>query len=171
MVQELAGADALVAAAIVGLLSVANARGRLLWTGVSDAVGRRGVFVAMFLLQTPALLILPGTRTPVGLGVLGMLVLLCYGGGFGTMAAFAADYFGLRQVGMIFGLLMTACGAGGVAGPLLIAVVRERSGGYGPALVVLAAGSLLGAAVTFALRPPVSPTRRTTARLTQALES
>jgi OFA family oxalate/formate antiporter-like MFS transporter len=50
-----------------------------------------------------------------------MLVVLCYGGGFGRLAALAADYFGSRDVGMIYGLLMTACGCGGVAGPLLIA--------------------------------------------------
>jgi hypothetical protein len=129
-------------------------------TQLSDVVGRRGVFLALVLLHTPTRLLLPATRTPAPLALLGMLVLPCYGGGFGTLAACPADDCGPTQVGVIFGLLMTACGVGGAAGPLLIAVVRAPSDGSGPALVVLAAGMLLGAAVALALRPPRSPTPR-----------
>ena len=154
MVQELVGADARAAGAVVALLSVANAVGRLLWTGLSDLVGRRAVFLAMFLLQTLALLLLPGAHTLGAFALLGMLVLLCYGGGFGTLAAVAADYFGSRHVGVIYGMLLTACGCGGVAGPLLLASIRERSGGYGPALAVLVGAMLVGAAVVLILRPP-----------------
>ena len=36
------------------------------------------------------------------------VVLICYGGGFGTMPAFAADYFGPKNVGPIYGLMLTA---------------------------------------------------------------
>jgi len=35
------------------------------------------------------------------------VVLMCYGGGFGTMPAFAADYFGPKNVGPIYGLMLT----------------------------------------------------------------
>lgn len=159
MTEEMVGADVLIGGAVVALLSLANAVGRLLWTGLSDLVGRRSVFVAMFLVQTVALSLLPGARAFASFTLLGMLVLLCYGGGFGTLAAFAADYFGSRHVGVIYGLLMTACGCGGVAGPLLMAFGRELSGGYGPALIVLVGAMLVGAAIALILRPPavVSP--------------
>jgi MFS transporter, OFA family, oxalate/formate antiporter len=66
----------------------------------------------MFLLQSAVLPLVGGVDSMAGLAGLGMLVLLCYGGGFGAMAAFAAEYFGSRHVGLIYGLLMTACGAG-----------------------------------------------------------
>ncbi len=156
MAQELVGASAAVGGAVVALLSVANAVGRLLWTGLSDLVGRRAVFLAMFLLQTLALPLLPQVHTVGAFTLLGMLVLLCYGGGFGTLAAFAADYFGSQHVGVIYGLLMTACGCGGVAGPLLLASVRELTGSYGPALTVLVGAMLVGAAVALILRPPAA---------------
>jgi ABC-type uncharacterized transport system permease subunit len=42
---------------------------------------------------------------------LAFLILLCYGGGFGTMPAFATDYFGAAQIGSIYGLMLTAWGA------------------------------------------------------------
>ena len=35
-------------------------------------------------------------------------ILLCYWDGFGTMSAFAADHFGSRNVGRIYGFLLTA---------------------------------------------------------------
>src|SRR5690242_21209994 len=54
------------------------------------------------------------------------IVLLCYGGGFGTMPAFAADYFGPTNVGSIYGLMLTAWGFAGVLGPMLIAGIRDR---------------------------------------------
>ena len=49
------------------------------------------------------------------------VVLMCYGGGFGTMPAFAADYFGAKNVGPIYGLMLTAWGVASAVGPLLIA--------------------------------------------------
>ncbi len=48
------------------------------------------------------------------------LIGLCYGGGFGTMPAFAADFFGPRHSGTIYGAMLTAWSAGGILGPLLI---------------------------------------------------
>ena len=52
-------------------------------------------------------------------GVLGALVLFCYHGSSGTMAATTADLFGSRHVGAIYGLMLTAWGFGGVLGPLV----------------------------------------------------
>jgi OFA family oxalate/formate antiporter-like MFS transporter len=57
--------------------------------------------------------------------VIAFLVLMCYGGGFGTMPAFAADYFGSKNVGPIYGLMLTAWGFASAFGPLLIAYMRQ----------------------------------------------
>jgi MFS family permease len=52
---------------------------------------------------------------------------MCYGGGFGTMPAFAADYFGSKNVGPIYGLMLTAWGFASAFGPLLIAHICGRA--------------------------------------------
>lgn len=44
----------------------------------------------------------------ISLAVLAFVILLCYGGGFGTMPSFAADYFGVRDIGSIYGLMLTS---------------------------------------------------------------
>ena len=59
-------------------------------------------------------------------------------GGFGTIPAFAADYFGSRNVGPIYGLMLTAWGAASAFGPLLIANLRQSSGGYAGGLHIIA---------------------------------
>jgi OFA family oxalate/formate antiporter-like MFS transporter len=70
------------------------------------------------------------------------------------MPAFAADYFGPRFAGSIYGLMLTAWGVGGIIGPILIAQVRDRTGGYGTAMYVIAAIMLVSAVLPLVVRPP-----------------
>lgn len=154
MFQEITGITPARAASIVGVISIANGAGRLLWAWLSDLIGRRPVFLAMFLLQAIVFWLLPSAHGLTLFAALTVAVLLCYGGGFGTMPAFAADYFGAEHVGSIYGLMLTAWGAAGVAGPTLIAALRERSGGYDSALRLIAGLMLLSAAIPLLVRPP-----------------
>jgi OFA family oxalate/formate antiporter-like MFS transporter len=82
------------------------------------------------------------------------IIALCYGGGFGTMPAFAADYFGPKFAGSIYGLMLTAWGVGGAFGPILIAQVRDRTGNYRGAMYVIAVVMLIAAAIPLIVRPP-----------------
>jgi OFA family oxalate/formate antiporter-like MFS transporter len=54
------------------------------------------------------------------------------------MPAFAADYFGSKNVGPIYGLMLTAWGFASAFGPLLIAYMRQADGTYRGALHVIA---------------------------------
>ena len=74
------------------------------------------------------------------------IVLLCYGGGFGTMPSFVADWFGTRYMGVNYGWILSAWGAGGIAGPIFVAAVKDRTGSFSGALPAIAA-ILLGAMV------------------------
>ena len=64
----------------------------------------------MFLLQAVIFMLLPRVQHFAALATLSFVVLLCYGGGFGTMPAFAADIFGPANIGSIYGLMLTAWG-------------------------------------------------------------
>ncbi len=154
MAQEITGATAAVAAATVGLISIANGVGRLFWAWLSDFIGRRIVFLGMFLLQALAFWLLPAAGALVTFSVLTLIILLCYGGGFGTMPAFAADYFGTEHVGSIYGLMLTAWSAAGVLGPTLIATLRESTGSYDQALYIIAGLMLVSAVIPLIVRPP-----------------
>jgi len=82
------------------------------------------------------------------------VVLMCYGGGFGTMPAFAADYFGPKNVGPIYGLMLTAWGFASAFGPLLIAHMRETAGSYRGALHVIAGVMAISTLLPILVRPP-----------------
>jgi OFA family oxalate/formate antiporter-like MFS transporter len=154
MAQELSHADAVAAAGLVGIISIANGAGRFLWAWFSDVVGRRQVFLMMFVAQAIVFALLSRVHSFIGLAVLAFIILLCYGGGFGTMPAFAADYFGPQNVGSIYGLMLTAWGFAGVLGPTLIAQVRQHTGHYTAALELIALIMILSAAVPLVIRPP-----------------
>jgi OFA family oxalate/formate antiporter-like MFS transporter len=108
----------------------------------------------MFLLQAGLFFVLPRVHSFGLFTALAVVILLCYGGGFGTMPAFCADYFGVREVGSIYGLMLTAWGCGSALGPILIAHIRQSTGGYGQALLILAGIMTVGIAVPLLLRVP-----------------
>ena len=138
MVQEITGVNVAIAATMVGIISLANGAGRFVWAWLSDGIGRRWVFLIMFVLPAGLFLLLPRVHTFGLFTAVAFVILLCYGGGFGTMPAFCADYFGPRDVGPIYGLMLTAWGCGSALGPVLIAHVRQSTGKYEQALLILA---------------------------------
>ncbi len=154
MAQETTHASAVAAAGLVGIISIANGAGRFLWAWFSDFIGRRRVFQVMFLAQAIVFFLLSRVHSFGGLAILAFVVLLCYGGGFGTMPALAADFFGARNVGSIYGLMLTAWGLAGLLGPTLIAHVRQSTGYYTEALDLIAGIMLLSTALPFLVRPP-----------------
>jgi MFS transporter, OFA family, oxalate/formate antiporter len=152
MAQEISGVNAGIAAGMVGLISIANGIGRLLWAWFSDAIGRRNVFLIMFLLQAVLFFILPSQREFTMLATICFVVISCYGGGFGTMPAFAADFFGPKWVGSIYGLMLTAWGFAGVFGPLLVAGIRQSTGKYDRALILIASIMLVSSVLPLIVR-------------------
>ncbi|HVM28968.1 MAG TPA: OFA family MFS transporter [Mycobacteriales bacterium] len=135
------------AAGFVGLLSLANMAGRIVWSSTSDAIGRKPTYmlytgvgaVAFFFLATA------GDTSVLLFVVLAAVILSFYGGGFATIPAYLKDLFGTFQVGAIHGRLLTAWSAAGVAGPLIVngIIERQRDAGvegaatYRPALLVM----------------------------------
>jgi OFA family oxalate/formate antiporter-like MFS transporter len=160
--QELTGASAIVAAGMVGLASIGNAVGRVFWAWVSDLITRRATFAVMFVLQVLLFWFLPSIATVTLMTIVTFVVLMCYGGGFGTMPAFAADYFGPKNVGPIYGLMLTAWSFASAVGPLFIAHMRETAGSYRGALHVIAGVVAVSTLLPILVRPPRT-SRATTA--------
>lgn len=153
--QEVSGVAPFLAAWLVSIISIGNAVGRFLWAWLSDAIGRKWVFLSMFLLQAALFFLIPLVGWSFFLlAVFAFIIVSCYGGGFGTMPAFSADYFGSRNVGMIYGLMLTAWGFGGVLGPTLISYMYDATGSYAGAFRIIAGIMLVSAIIPFIVRPP-----------------
>lgn len=149
MFQELGHVSAATAANFVGIVSLGNGLGRVLWAWISDITGRKTAFFTMYLLQAALFWTFHGITSPALLLVATFAILICYGGGYGITPAFAADYFGPRHVGPIFGLMLLPWAFPAAFGPLLFAYLRQATGGYNQALYLIA--GLLTAALILPL--------------------
>jgi OFA family oxalate/formate antiporter-like MFS transporter len=128
---------------------------RLFWASLSDKIGRLKVFFILFASQAVLFLILG--LAPPNLPLFIVLISYqygCLGGGFATMPALAADTFGTRYSGRIYGWMLTAWGAAGVVGPTLYARIYQSYGNYTQALLIT------GAVFTVALVLPVFASRK-----------
>ncbi|MBF6044529.1 MFS transporter [Streptomyces sp. NRRL B-1677] len=151
------------AAGFVGLLSLANMLGRIVWSSVSDAVGRKNIYrlylgagALMYLL-----LALAGDSAKPLFIACAAVVLSFYGGGFATVPAYLKDLFGTYQVGAIHGRLLTAWSTAGVLGPLIVNAVADAgksAGRTGPGLYTTSFLVMIGLlAVGFAANEFVRP--------------
>jgi MFS transporter, OFA family, oxalate/formate antiporter len=152
--SELTGATAAVAAATYGVVAVFNGLGRFFWGWVSDKIGRNMAYTLIFAIQVVVFFIMPNMHSFAGVGVLFAIVLLCYGGGFGVMPSFNADYFGTKYMGQNYGTILTAWGVAGVVGPFIAATVKDHTGSFSGALVPVAIMLIFAAIIPFFIRKP-----------------
>ena len=160
MAQQIAGLSAIAAAGIVGLISIFNAIGRVFWAWVSDYIGRASTYFLIYAISAVVFFFLARAHTPATFGTCVALVGLCYGGSFGVMPSFTADFFGPKYMGGIYGWILLAWGAGAIPSPILIARVRESTGVYAPAIHILNVVVLLALILPILARKrPVPPGR------------
>ncbi|HET9742785.1 MAG TPA: OFA family MFS transporter [Terriglobales bacterium] len=136
--KEFVGMTALAAAAMVGLISIFNALGRVFWAWISDLIGRARVYFLLFLIQAIVFFLLPRIHNATAFSVAFAIIGLCYGGGFGTMPSFTADFFGAKYMGGIYGWILLAWGAGAIPSPIMIARRHQATGQFSSSIYVIA---------------------------------
>jgi len=130
MMQDMFLKTPLQAAAVVSIISLFNAGGRLFWASSSDYLGRRNTYVIFFLAQIVLFVLIPGWAAAGNWVIFEsalFVIFTMYGGGFSTIPAFLADIFGVDNVGAIHGALLTAWSAAAVAGPVIITELSDRA--------------------------------------------
>lgn len=152
--SDLTLTTAAVAAPIYGFLAVFNGIGRFFWGAVSDRLGRNMTYTVMYLIQVVIFFVLGGLHSVAAVAFCFAVVLLCYGGGFGVMPSFTADYFGTKYMGQIYGMILTAWGVAGVVGPFIAAYVKDHTGSFTGALVPVAIMLIVAAVIPFLVRKP-----------------
>lgn len=153
LAQKFTGVGAVTAALLVSVIGIFNGAGRLFWGWLSDGIGRPFAFLSMFVIQVIVFALLPLVNNFALLLVPAAIIALCYGGGFGTMPAFAADFFGPKNAGTIYGAMLTAWSAGGIVGPILITSFGTTSNpDYTTPLYIIAAIMLVSAALPLVAR-------------------
>mgnify|MGYP006071801673 FL=1 len=151
LAQETMGFTATQAATMVGFMSLFNGLGRIGWASFSDVIGRGNTYMAFFLIQIVAFILLPNLTSVVAFQVVVFTILSCYGGGFATLPAFIGDLFGTKELGAIHGYVLTAWAFAGLAGPQINAYLHTLTGSYETTLYIFSGAFVVALAVSIAM--------------------
>ncbi|KAF9549880.1 hypothetical protein EC957_002451 [Mortierella hygrophila] len=117
------------AATVVAINGGFNFVGRLMFSSLSDVIGRKPSYLVMLGTQVVILAVLPLiflTRNYWAF-LLAIWTLTCaYGGGFGTIPAFIHDLFGVNNISGLHGILLTAWSIAGVGGGILFTLIYNH---------------------------------------------
>jgi MFS family permease len=142
------------AALALGATAGVGVIGKLGFGALLERVDQRRVIVGCFLAQAAGLLLLPFARMPVLL----VLYVLVYGysmGGNATLqATVLGECFGRRHYGAIAGRMGPIIVLSQAVAVPIVGWLRDRTGSYLPAILVIEVMTLAAAACISRLRPP-----------------
>ena len=145
---------------LVGIYAFFNFAGRIGCGILSDKFGRMRTLLAMFILQVVVYAFFSTFTSPpilmMGVSVVGFT----FGGMLTLFPSTTVDYFGIKNFGINYGMVITAWGIGGVFGPLLGGIVRDVTGTYGISYIVSGVLSATGALLTLITKPPAEESEK-----------
>ncbi len=152
MAQEVIKMSPMAAASMVGIIGLLNGGGRIFWSTISDYIGRRNTYIMFFAIEIAAFYMLAGETDSFWFQTLIYLIITCYGGGFSCMPAYLSDIYGTKQLSAIHGRILTAWGLAGIAGPLLLSQIYERTHSYSVTLYFFSACFVVSLAIAVVLK-------------------
>jgi MFS transporter, OFA family, oxalate/formate antiporter len=112
-------------ATLIAISSLFNGVGRFFWGGLSDKIGRIQAFRLILGSQLLVFIALIYIGNPWLFGIMVCYVLLCYGGGFGTMPSYVLDVYHAKLMPVVYGVILTAWSLAGIVGPQIAAFIRD----------------------------------------------
>jgi sugar phosphate permease len=138
------------AAQLLSIVLFGSIAGRLLMGWLADRWSRKRVMLLIYLIVASAIPLLWAAPSPATLGAAAVVFGIGLGGDYMIIPLMAADLFGLKRMGRVMGIVLTADGVAEAVAPMAVAALRDRSGSYGPGFALLVALAALGAvAVSF----------------------
>ncbi len=139
---------------LVVILSIFNAIGRLGAGALSDKVGRTRAMMIVFMLQA-ANMFLFAFYTSIPMLVIGSAVAgISYGAVFSLFPTTTAEYFGMKNLGVNYGMIFTGWGIAGVIGPMLGGMVADKTGSYNNGYLVAGVFLILATVLVSILKAP-----------------
>jgi OFA family oxalate/formate antiporter-like MFS transporter len=149
---ELATLDDVQASLAVSVLGLFNAAGRIIWGYAGDRFGREKILTLIFAICSGALFIVASIHEPVWF-VLGMLLVgLSFGGFLALYPALTSDYYGVKSLGVNYGIIFTAYGAGAVLGPIMAGYFKTFANSYVPSFYIAGALASIGIVLTILMK-------------------
>lgn len=133
------------AANIISLVLTFSIAGRLFMGWLADYWSKKYVMLLIYLLVAAAIPVLFFASTPGAMYVFAAVFGLGLGGEYLIIPLMAAELFGVKMLGRLLGVILTADGVAEATCPMLIGYLRDRTGSYNVGFITLIGIALLGA--------------------------
>jgi OFA family oxalate/formate antiporter-like MFS transporter len=141
----------------IGIISIGSKVGT---GGIGDRIGFRRAMIIIYIIASIAFLWLLQANNLWTLYLFAVLFGLAYGGISASHSPFVAEFFGLKDHGTIFGLMIVAFGLGGASGPFLASRIFDISGSYTWAFLFCVVMSVSGLILLWLLKPAIKHTAK-----------
>jgi MFS family permease len=140
------------AAYVLSLILISSLCGRLLMGWLADRFPKKYVMLLIYLIVGCSIPLLFLASSRPFLYLFAVLFGVGLGGDYMIIPLMAAELFGVKVLGRLMGVVLTADGVAEALGPLLVAKTRDSTGSYATGFTILIALGLVGA-VAVALLP------------------
>src|SRR5262249_17821988 len=126
--------------------------GRLLMGWLADRIPKKYVMLLIYCLVALSIPLLFASASPVALNLFAIVFGISLGGDYMIIPLMGAELFGVRVLGRLMGIVLTADGVAEAASPMLVGYLRDRTGTYASGFVVLIAMGAVGAVAVALLK-------------------
>jgi OFA family oxalate/formate antiporter-like MFS transporter len=138
---------------LVALAAIANASGRPAAGVISDKLGRGKTMSLLYVIASITLFMFSSFHSFITILLGAAVMYFSYGSMLSVYPSATGDNYGTKNLGMNYGILFSAWGAGGVVGPMLGGYIADTTGSYSLAFTVAASMLILAAVVAFFYKP------------------
>ena len=145
------------AARVASLVLVSSLVGRLGMGWLADRIPKKYVMLLIYLLVACAIPVLFLTGTRAAIYIFAVVFGIGLGGEYMVIPLMAAELFGVRVLGRVMGIVLTADGVGEAVAPWLVGRMRDAAGSYASGFAALIGCALVGAVAILFLPRPLRP--------------
>jgi sugar phosphate permease len=134
-----------IAANVLSLVLISSLVGRLLMGWLADRVAKKYVMLLIYLIVACSIpLLFLATNRPF-LYLFAVLFGIGLGGDYMIIPLMAAELFGMKVLGRLMGVVLTADGVAEALAPVIVAKTRDNTGSYATGFSILIALAFVGA--------------------------
>jgi MFS family permease len=133
-----------IAAAITSTVLFCSIFGRLLMGWLADRIPKKAVMILIYVLVASSIPLLLSGGSMTALYAFSVVFGLGLGGEYMIIPLMAAELFGVRVLGRLLGVILTADGVAEATSPMLVGYLRDHSSSYRTGFIVLIFIALAG---------------------------
>ena len=132
------------AANVMSMVLGASLIGRVFIGWLADRMEKKYVMILIYVIVAAAIPLLYFASTPGVIYVFAFIFGVGLGGDYMIIPLMAAELYGVKVLGRVMGIILTADGVAEALAPMLVGTMRDRTGSYANGFAVLIVFAIIG---------------------------